>query len=130
MLGKKSEFKLFSDTLYKRIRRKSLLFVISDFVGEVDLALLSKKHDLVALIVRDKFEEEPDELGYLRLLDMESQKSFESIIGKGELKSYKEALMQNDKKLYAHFKKNAIRFTKIYTHEEPYIKLAHLLGGR
>lgn len=130
MLGKKSEHKLFADTLYKRIRRKSLLFIISDFIGEVDFALLSKKHDVVALIVRDKFEEEPEELGYLRILDMEGGQSFEGNIGHSELKSYKEALAENDKKLYAHFKKSAIRFSKIYTDEEPYIKLAKLLGAR
>ena len=130
MLGKKSEHKLFADTLYKRIRRKSLLFIISDFIGEVDFTLLSKKHDVVALIVRDKFEEEPQELGYLRILDMEGGQSFEGNIGQSELKLYKEALAENDKKLYAHFKKNAIRFSKIYTYEEPYIKLAKLLGAR
>ena len=130
MLGKKSDYKAFSDTLYKRIRRKSLLFIISDFVGDIDFALLSKKHDVVALIVRDKFEENPDELGYLRILDMEGKKSFEGNIGHVEIQSYKEALMENDKKLYAHLKKNAIRFTKIYTHEEPYLKLAKLLGAK
>ena len=130
MLGKKSDYKQFADTLFKRIRRKSLLFIISDFVGEVDLALLSKKHDVVALIVRDKFEEQPEELGYIRVLDMESSQSFEGNIAQRELKSYQEALRQNDTKLYAHFKKNAVRYTKIYTDEEPYIKLARLLGGR
>jgi len=130
MLGKKSDYKLFFDTLYKRIRRKSLLFIISDFVSEIDLALLSKKHDVVALIVRDKFEEDPEELGYLRVLDMEGGQSFEGNIGQSEVNDYKEALAENDKNLYAHFKKNAVRFTKIYTDEEPYIKLARLLGGR
>ena len=130
MLGKKSDYKAFADLLFKRIRRKSLLFIISDFVGEVDMALLAKKHDVVALMVRDKFEENPEELGYIRLLDMESSQSFEGNIAENELKSYKEALRKNDAKLYAHFKKNAIRYTKIYTHEEPYIKLARLLGGR
>ena len=128
MLGKKSDYKGFSDILYKRIRRKSLLFIISDFVGEIDFTLLSKKHDIVALIVRDKFEEEPEELGYLRILDMEGKKSFEGNIGHVEIQSYKDALIENDKKLYAHLKKNAIRFTKIYTHEEPYLRLAKLLG--
>lgn len=130
MLGKKSDYKAFADVLFKRIRRKSLLFIISDFVGEVDVALLAKKHDVVALIVRDTFEEKPEELGYLRVLDMESSQSFEGNIGEAELTAYKKALHQNDAKLYAHFKKSAVRYTKIYTHEEPYVKLAHLLGGR
>lgn len=130
MLGKKSDYQAFADMLFKRIRRKSLLFIISDFVGDIDLALLSKKHDVVALIVRDTFEEQPEALGYIRLLDMESNRSVEGNMAENELKSYKEALAQNDAKLYAHFKKNAVRYSKIYTHEEPYIKLARLLGGR
>ena len=130
MLGKASDYKSFSDTLYKRIKRKSLLFIISDFVGEIDLALLSKKHDVVALVVRDRFEENPEALGQMRLMDMENDRSFEGLVGNAELKSYKKALALNDEKLYAHFKRSAVRYTKIYTDEEPYLKLAKLLGGR
>jgi len=130
MLGKNSNYHAFTDTLYKRIKRKTLLFIISDFVGNIDLALLSKKHDVVALIVRDKFEEKPAELGYIRLMDMEGSQSFEGNIGKRELKAYEKALEENDKKLYKHFKKSAVRYTKIYTDEESYLKLAKLLGGR
>jgi uncharacterized protein (DUF58 family) len=130
MLGKSSDYRSFSDTLYKRIKRKSLLFIISDFVGEIDLALLSKKHDVVALVVRDRFEENPKALGQMRLMDMENDRSFEGMVGNAELKSYKKALALNDEKLYAHFKRSAVRYTKIYTDEEPYLKLAKLLGGR
>ncbi len=130
MLGKTSNYKSFTDTLFKRIKRKSLLFIISDFVGEVDLALLSKKHDVVALVVRDRFEENPEAMGEIRLMDMESKRSFEGMVGNAQLKGYKRALMQNDEKLYAHFKRSAVRYTKIYTDEEPYLKLAKLLGGR
>jgi len=130
MLGKASDYKAFTDTLYKQIKRKSLLFVISDFVGDIDLALLSKKHDVVALIVRDKFEEKPQEMGFLRLLDMENNKSFEGTVGRSVIKDYEKALHENDAKLHAHFKKSAVRYTKIYTDEEPYLKLAKLLGGR
>ncbi len=130
MLGKSSNYKSFSDTLYKRIKRKSLLFIISDFVGEVDLALLSKKHDVVALIVRDRFEEKPEALGQIRLLDMEKERSFEGMVSKDTMQGYQKALADNDAQLYAHFKKSAIRYTKIYTDEEPYLKLLKLLGGR
>jgi len=129
VLNKKSDYKLFSDVVFKRLKRKSFLFVISDFVGEVDLTLLSKKHDIVALIVRDKFEENPKELGYLRVMDMESSKVFEGNIGGAKLDTYTKALHDNDEKLYTHFKKNNIRFTKIYTDEEPFLKLARLFGG-
>jgi len=130
MLGKNSDYRSFTDTLYKRIRRKSLLFIISDFVGEIDLALLAKKHDVLAIIVRDRFEEKPEALGEMRLMDMESERSFEGVVGSRELQRYQKALTTNDEKLYAHFKKSAVRYSKIYTDEEPYLKLAKLLGGR
>jgi len=130
MLGKASDYQSFTDTLYKRIRRKSLLFIVSDFVGEVDLALLAKKHDVVALVVRDRFEENPKALGEMRLMDMESKRSFEGMVGGSELQRYQKALVANDAKLYAHFKKSGVRYSKIYTDEEPYLKLMKLLGGR
>ena len=122
-LGKESNFKALLETLNKRLKKKALLFIVSDFVGDIDLKLLSKKHDVFAVIVRDRFEENPSELGYLRLIDMESKKSFEGNIDSGTLKSYKKALHENDEKLYKQFKKQGIRFAKIYTDEESALKL-------
>lgn len=122
-LGKEGDFKALVENLNHRLKKKALLFVISDFVGDIDLKLLSKKHDVFAVIVRDKFEENPSELGYLRLIDMESKQSFEGNIDSATLKSYKKALNDNDEKLYKQFKKQGIRFTKIYTHEDAALKL-------
>ncbi len=122
-LGKEADYKALVETLNNRLKKKALLFILSDFVGEIDLKLLSKKHDVFAVMVRDKFEEEPSELGYLRLIDMENKKSFEGNIDAGTLKNYKKALNDNDEKLYKQFKKQGVRFTKIYTHEEPALKL-------
>jgi uncharacterized protein (DUF58 family) len=122
-IGKTGDFKGFVDTLFNRVKKRSLLFILSDFIGDIDLKLLSKKHDVFAIIVRDRFEENPGELGYIRLIDMESRKSFEGNIDSGTVKRYKQALTENDEKLYRQFKKNGIRFAKIYTDEEPYLKL-------
>jgi len=122
-IGKEGDFAGFVDALYHHVKKRSLLFVISDFIGDIDLKLLSKKHDVFAIIVRDKFEENPGELGYLRLVDMESAKSFEGNVDGGLLGRYKQALHDNDEKLYREFKKNGIRFAKIYTDEDPYLKL-------
>jgi len=122
-LGKEADYTALVETLISRIKKKALLFIISDFVGDIDLKLLAKKHDVFAVIVRDKFEEDPTELGYLRLIDMETKQSFEGDIDSGTLKSYKKALHDNDEKLYKQFKKQGVRFTKIYTDEEPTLKL-------
>jgi len=122
-LGKPADYKALVETLNNRLKKKALLFIISDFVGEIDLKLLSKKHDVFAVMVRDRFEEEPSELGYLRLIDMETKQSFEGNIDSSTLKSYKKALLKNDDRLYKQFKKQGIRFTKVYTHEDAAIKL-------
>jgi len=81
------------------------------------------------VIVRDRFEEDPAELGYIRLLDMEQYQSFEGSVGKNELNKYKFFLQENDRILYQHLKRNGVRYSKIYTHDEVYLKLAKLLGG-
>ena len=122
-IGKEGDFSALIETLHNRLKKKSLLFIVSDFVGDIDLKLLCKKHDVFAVMVRDKFEEDPLELGYLRLIDMETKQSFEGDVDSGTLKNYKKALHDNDEKLYKQFKKQGVRFTKIYTHEEPALKL-------
>ncbi len=122
-LGKEADYSVLVETLVNRLKKKALLFIVSDFVGEIDLKLLAKKHDIFAVIVRDKFEEDPSELGYLRLIDMETRQSFEGDVDSGTLKNYKKALHDNDEKLYKQFKKQGVRFTKVYTHEEPTLKL-------
>jgi len=122
-LGKEADYKALVETLITRLKKKALLFIVSDFVGDIDLKLLAKKHDIFAVIVRDKFEENPTELGYLRLIDMETKQSFEGDVDSGTLKNYKKALHDNDEKLYKQFKKQGVRFTKVYTDEEPTLKL-------
>lgn len=122
-LGKEADFEALTQTLHQRLKKKSLLFIVSDFVGEIDLKLLSKKHDVFAVIVRDRFEENPSQLGYIRLIDMQSRQSFEGDVDSSVLKGYTKALHDNDERLYKQFKKQGIRFAKIYTHQEPALKL-------
>jgi len=102
-LGKEGDFPALVEMLHNRLKKKSLLFIVSDFVGDIDLKLLSKKHDVFAVMVRDRFEEDPSELGYLRLIDTETKQSFEGDVDSGTLKNYKKALHDNDEKLYKQF---------------------------
>lgn len=127
LLGKESDFAKLTEMLNTRLKKKSLLFILSDFIGDIDLRLLSVKHDVVAVVIRDRFEEDPSELGYLSLIDMESKKSFEGDINRGALNAYKKAIHENDEKLYKQFKKQGIRFVKVYTDEEPALKLMNAM---
>ncbi|NPA50292.1 MAG: DUF58 domain-containing protein [Epsilonproteobacteria bacterium] len=123
-LHKEAKYKEWVDTLFKRIKKRSLIFLIGDFIGEVDLRLLAKKHDLFVIIVRDYFEENPKPLGYLSLVDPETLNIFEGDVSEDLIKSYKKAIIKNDRALYKHFRENSIRFVKLFTNEEPYIKIA------
>jgi len=126
-LGKEMDYKELVSYLRNRIKRRSIVFLIGDFIGDVDISLLSKKHEVISLVVRDRLEENPPKIGYVNLLDPESKKFVQMDLDEGSLKKYKKIITQNDDKLFKHFIKNRVRFTKIYTDEEPFVKLSKLL---
>lgn len=128
-IGKKAIYENITSELFKYIKKKAIIFLIGDFfdIEKLDLKLLSKKHEIVAIIVRDKFEESPYELGNVNLIDPSSNEFFEGNITKSSIKKYEEAIKRNDHKLFEHFQRCGIRFTKIYTNEEPLPKLLRLM---
>ncbi len=128
-LGKRADYKAMASRLFK-IKRKSIIFIIADFLDEVDLRVLAKKHEVVAIIVRDRFEEEPTDIGFINLLDPETKESFLVDLEGLTVKNYKKEIKKRDRELLKHFKKYGIRFTKIYTDEEPFVKLLKLFGQR
>ena len=106
-----------------------MIFLIGDFfdIKKLDLKLLCQKHEIIALIVRDKFEETPVELGNVSFIDPNTNIVFESVLNKNTIDEYIKKVKENDHKLYNHFQKCAIRFTKIYTNEDPIKKLIGVL---
>ena len=130
VLNKKVNYKLIIDELFQKVKKKSIIFLIGDFfaIENLDLRVLAKKHEVVAIIVRDKFEESPKALGSVNLIDPQNKKNFNGDMSNSLIKEYKAKIKENDHKLYEHFQKCGIRFTKIYTHEEPITKLIPLMG--
>ena len=129
VIGKNIDYKKITSELFKVIRHKSMIFLIGDFfeISNLDLKLLSQKHEVLAIIVRDKFEENPLELGNVNFIDPASNKSFEGVLNKSTIESYIKNVKENDHKLYTHFQNCAVKFTKIYTNEDPIKKLIGLL---
>ncbi len=128
-LGKKVDFEALVSYLRKRVKRKSIIFLVGDFVGDVDISLLSKKHEVVAFIVRDRLEENPPDLGFLHLMDPESKKFLQMDLNKKAVEEYKKMIIKNDAVLYKHFIKNRVRFTKVYTDDDPFVKMSKLFAG-
>ena len=129
-LGKKVDFKLIANELYKRVRKKSLIVVIGDFFEIPDFKLLAKKHEVIALIVRDKLEENPPAMGFASLVDPETSEVLEGDFNKHTVKEYKKQVLIHDRKLYETLKKHQIRFAKIYTDMNSSVMLRRLFEAR
>ncbi|MDD3774977.1 MAG: DUF58 domain-containing protein [Sulfurovaceae bacterium] len=123
VLGRKSNYQEMTQTLWTHLNKKALLYIISDGIGEFDLGKLSKKHDVVLIIIRDQFEENPQELGLIQLIDMESGQGFFGNVDDNATSNYRKSLAKNDAKLVDNCKKYGIRMLKVYTHEDVYLKL-------
>jgi len=125
-LGKKVDYKNFNDYVLNRIKRKSILFILGDFFEEVDFAFLSAKHEIYAIIVRDRFEENPSLPSEVDLYDPKTLRGESFYMDSSVLKEYKKEIEKKDRKLKEHFLKNRVKFTKIYTDEDPFLKLSEL----
>jgi len=127
VLEKEVNYEAFNNYVLSRFKQKSILFIIGDFFEEVDFSLLAAKHEIYAVIVRDHFEESPQLSGALSLVEpssmMQSALEFDSTM----LARFEEEIAKKDAILYAHFKAHNIRYTKIYTDEDPYFKLNQLV---
>ena len=129
-INQKVDFKVIADTLYKRLRRKSLILVIGDFFEIPDFKLLAKKHEVVSIVVRDKLEENPPQMGFASLLDPESGASLEGDFNKASVNEYAKKVHAHDHALYETFRKDQVRFTKVYTDSLVGVELRRLFEGR
>ncbi len=129
-LNKKVDFKFIADSLYKRLKRKSLILVVGDFFDIPDFKLLAKKHEVIAIIVRDILEEKPPKMGFASLVDPESGAVLEGDFNGATVLSYAQKVVAHDHELYNTFRKNKIRFTKIYTDSVAGVELRRLFEGR
>lgn len=130
VLNKTINYKKVLDELFKSIHHKSIIFLIGDFfdIEKLDLKLLNSKHEIVVLIIRDKFEEEPKALGNVNLIDPNSFEGYEGVLDDSTITNYIKRIKENDHKLFKHLQDCGIRFTKIYTDENPIKKLIGVLS--
>lgn len=75
-IGKKTNIKLGLDHVRDRIKKRSIAFVISDFVDDSNyldsLRWMSKKHDTIAIQVIDSLEEEIPNMGIVQFYHAET----------------------------------------------------------
>jgi len=129
-LGKRVDADTLPRLLFERIKRRSIIFVIADFFDTFDFKLLSKKHEVIALIVRDSLEERPEEMGLVNLYDPQTMRTSLLQLDRKTVQTYAKTVRERNIALYKDFHKNKIAFARIFTHEEPFAKLSKLFMGR
>jgi len=124
-IGKKVDYDTITTELFNQIKTKSILFLIGDFfdASNLNLKLLAKKHEVIAIIVRDHFEEHPSKMGNVHFTDPASYKKFDGNLNQALVKEYEANVKKNDEILYRNLKKSGVEFLKIYTHENIASKL-------
>jgi uncharacterized protein (DUF58 family) len=126
-LNKQIDYDNLSHYLLSKLKQKSLIFLIGDFLELPNLKLLGAKHELYCVVVRDHFEEDLKLMGEFNLLDTNSGDTQDISIDEASIKKYNELMQKHDKLLHAHFKKSKIRYKKIYTDDNVVSKLMQLL---
>ncbi len=130
VIGKKIDAQNLAKKVYDTIKRRSIIFIIGDFFDDFDFRLLAKKHEIIAVLVRDRLEESPKEMGAINLFDPQSMKSSFLQIDKSAIERYIGEIREKDAALFRNFRKNRINYTKIYADENPFVKLSKLFLRR
>ncbi|MFO7798930.1 DUF58 domain-containing protein [Rhodohalobacter sp.] len=103
------------------LNRKAIIVLASDFEDqnfEKQHKITSRKHDLVNLVIRDRFEEELPDFGIIPLRDAETGKQM--VIDTSDKKvrlEFKKKVFKRKRELDNYFVKNRMDFVEIYTNE-------------
>jgi len=114
-LGKSINYQKVPSKLMQHIEFKSLLFIIGDFLDDIDLSLLAQKHEIVLIIVRDMWEENPTPLLNAQLINPLTNRTINQNLSRKAIKHYRTKLLEHDTRLLQHLNGYNIRYIKVYT---------------
>ena len=114
-----------SKQLYKKVKQKSLIIILGDFfqAQELHIQALIEKHEVVCIVIRDRFEEKIPSLGFVNIIDPLTQKMSNVRVDKKASLKLAKKLDKEDDLLFEKWKKFGVRFLKIYTDESALHKL-------
>ena len=107
------------------VKKKSIGFILSDFMDngyEDALKIASRRHDIVALKVKDKSESELPSVGVIKLRDLETgEHRWINSSSKRVRKKYKERMEEIENQTRQNFRRSKTDYAEIFT-DEGYIK--------
>jgi uncharacterized protein (DUF58 family) len=119
------------------IKKKCTAFIISDFMSpafEAELKIANKKHDVIAVRLYDRHEEEFPNLGLIPTRDEETGEMLWINTGSRTVRdAYRNAAIQRNQTVSDTFSRSGVDFTSIGTHEnyiKPLMTLFKKRGGR
>lgn len=124
LLGKEVDFKSLSTNLMNRLKHRSIIFLIGDFLEDnIDLSVLSKKHEVIVLNIKDKIEEGGLNIDIDSFSDPLSLEEIESV----DFSKYVEFIKDKESFNIESFNKLGIKYIKLYTDENPFLRLGQKL---
>jgi len=119
----------------KIIKRKSILFIISDFIDESEflkpLEILRKKHDIIALKISDQREKEIPDVGLIELEDEETGEQILVNTSDEEFRrTYSNLISKNELQLISNLRKIKIDILSITSDENYAVPLKKFFKRR
>ncbi|CZE51216.1 DUF58 domain-containing protein [Campylobacter geochelonis] len=127
LLGKKADYEKLCDSINSFIKKRAMVFVIGDFLGDVNLSKIALYNDVYAVIIRDRLEENLEVFDSVDFINPLNLAKFEANITKQTAHKYNKLLKEHDFKLEEHFFKHKISFGKIYTDDDILLKLMNIV---
>jgi len=128
-LGNSIDFNKLNHYLLSKLKQKSLIFIIGDFLEIPNFMALGKKHEVYCAVVRDTLEEKLSLSGEFNFVDTNDNSSQEIYLDENSINKYNQLMKEHDKSLFSLFKKANIKWQKIYTHEDSFKQLLKLIKG-
>ncbi|MBL7149142.1 MAG: DUF58 domain-containing protein [Candidatus Cloacimonetes bacterium] len=119
----KTDINKAAEYIYRLIKKRSIIFIISDFLDkdyENSLQLLAKKHDVIALRIIDKGERELPNAGLLHLHDPETGARFSVNTATRTIREkYRKTVLKEEANLMEKFRKIKVDLVNLQT-DKPY----------
>jgi len=110
--------------IYRLLKKKSIIFVISDFFStgyEDSLKILAKKHDVIALRIIDKAESQLPKAGIMHFRDPESGDLISINTGNKQIRhKYEELFLKQQEQIRDGFTRMKVDLVTLHT-DEPYV---------
>jgi len=130
--SKKTDIRESLMELGKILKRRSILFIISDFISEnfeKPLRYLRKKHDVILINLSDTREEDMPDIGYVLLEDGETgEQVLVNTSDENFRRFYEESVKKRNKELEKRMKKLKIDMDHVRTDEPFYMPLVRLFN--